>query len=65
METISKKKYKKLVNRTVTLSKGNCRAFVRCVVCGKKSFYDYIPFSLSTPVVTTPCRHSIEHYKSF
>lgn len=36
-----------------------CRAFVACVECGRATYYDYVPFGLSSPVATLPCGHGI------
>lgn len=39
--------------------KGYARAFKRCKQkgCGRVSYYDYVPFSLSRPIMTTVCGH--------
>lgn len=39
------------------LLKGFRRSYVRCRRCGKRSYYDYVPYSLSNPIFTTPCGH--------
>ncbi len=41
------------------ISKGNKRAFVKCRDCGKPAYYDYLPYSLSNPIMTMPCGHGL------
>lgn len=38
---------------------GMKRSYVACKKCGQPTFYDYVPFSLSTPMTTLPCGHGI------
>ena len=33
------------------------RQWVRCRECGRPGYYDYVPYSLSNPVMTLPCGH--------
>ena len=39
--------------------KGMKRQWVKCKQCGDIAYYDYIPFGLSTPIMTLPCHHGI------
>lgn len=34
------------------------RQWTKCKTCGNIAFYDYVPFSLSNPVMVLPCGHS-------
>lgn len=36
---------------------GYKRQWVKCNECGRVAYYDFIPFSLSMPVMTLPCGH--------
>ena len=38
---------------------GMKRQYCKCKVCGVPYFYDCIPYSLSSPILTTPCNHGI------
>ena len=44
--------------------RGMKRRFMRCRVkgCGRVYFYDFIPYSLSRPAITTPCGHSVDDH---
>lgn len=33
------------------------RQWVRCRECKRRAYYDYIPYSLSNPIMTLPCGH--------
>lgn len=39
--------------------RGYKRQYVRCKECKNVAYYDYIPFSLSNPVMTQPCGHGL------
>jgi hypothetical protein len=39
------------------LTKGLGRAFRKCS-CGRLGWYDYVPFSLSVPILAFPCGHN-------
>lgn len=39
------------------ISKGYVRQWVRCKRCGRVAYRDYVPFSLSNPILTMPCGH--------
>ena len=39
------------------VAKGYARQWLRCRTCGNVAYYDYIPYSLSNPIMTTPCGH--------
>jgi hypothetical protein len=39
--------------------KGYVRQWVRCNECGHAAYYDYIPYSLSNPIMTMPCGHGL------
>lgn len=47
------------MTQIVTLAPGYRRQWVRCKECHKASFYDYIPYSLSNPIMTLPCGHGL------
>lgn len=38
---------------------GYKRKHVRCIECKQRFHYDYIPYSLSTPILVLPCRHGL------
>lgn len=58
--------FKRKMNRKHPPRSGYSRSFVKCSKCGNKSYYDYIPYSLSNPVITTPCGHDFRtHYIKF
>lgn len=40
-----------------TIPKGYERAWVRCKRCSRVAFYDYVPYSLSNPIMSMPCGH--------
>lgn len=37
---------------------GYKRQWVRCKKCGRIAYYDYVPYSLSNPVMIMPCGHT-------
>jgi hypothetical protein len=37
--------------------KGYERQWVKCRKCGRVAHYDYVPYSLSNPIMTMPCSH--------
>lgn len=39
--------------------KGHKRQWLRCRTCGNVAYYDYVPYSLSNPLFSTPCGHGI------
>lgn len=39
------------------VAKGLRRKWVKCKTCGRASFYDYVPYSLSNAIHTKPCGH--------
>lgn len=39
------------------LAKGMKRQWLRCRTCSGVAYYDYHPYSLSTPLMATPCGH--------
>jgi hypothetical protein len=43
------------------IGKGYKRRYCRCVAkgCGRVSFYDYVPYSLSNPIMVTVCGHGV------
>jgi hypothetical protein len=49
--------FKRMINKKFKLLRGYERQFVMCKRCGKKAYYDYVPYSLSNPIMTTPCHH--------
>lgn len=40
-------------------AKGYRRAYKKCRECGAVMYYDYVPYSLSRPILTTTCGHGI------
>ena len=40
------------------LAPGYKRAFKCCNKCGCVATYDYVPYSLSSPILTMPCGHT-------
>ncbi len=58
--------FKKAVNKENPLTGKYKRAFVKCKKCKARSYYDYIPYSLSNPLMVTDCGHSYyDYYKPF
>lgn len=57
--------FKRVINKKTVLRKGYKRQFVKCSICKQKAFYDYVPYSLSNPVRSTPCSHWFSEYKEF
>lgn len=58
--------FKRVVNRDNPLQKGYERAFVKCKRCKNRAFYDFIPFSLSNPIMFVYCGHDFgSDYKPF
>jgi hypothetical protein len=60
--------FKRVYNKKNKLLSGHERAFVKCRrrKCNTRAAYDFVPFSLSSPILTTPCGHSLrEDYKPF
>lgn len=45
--------------RLPRVAKGYRRRFVRCKRCRRVYYYDFIPYSLSSPMMVTNCGHSI------
>lgn len=41
------------------LAPGKKRQWVKCNKCGKPAYYDFTPYSLSTPLMTMPCGHGL------
>lgn len=39
------------------VTSGYKRQWVKCKICGNVSFYDYVPYSLSIPIMLPPCHH--------
>ncbi len=62
----SRKQFMQRVNDSKKLLPGYNRAFVQCKECKAMAYYDYIPKSLSNPVMVTHCAHffkdSYEHF---
>jgi hypothetical protein len=58
--------FKRIYNKENQLISGYRRAFVKCKRCKTMAAYDYVPYSLYNPIMTTPCGHSFrDYYKSF
>lgn len=41
------------------IRKGYQRQWTKCRTCGHVAYYDYVPYSLSNPIRTSPCGHGI------
>jgi hypothetical protein len=41
------------------VAKGYNRQWIRCIECGRIYYYDYVPYSCSTPIRFTDCGHSL------
>ncbi len=41
------------------VSKGYERQWIKCKTCGLVAYYDFVPFSLSSPIMTLPCHHGV------
>lgn len=41
------------------ITKGMKRQWLQCRKCGNVAHYDYIPYSLSNPLMCTPCGHGL------
>lgn len=41
------------------IAPGYKRQWVRCKQCGNESYYDYVPYSFSNPVLVLPCKHGL------
>ncbi len=39
------------------ISKGYVRSYVKCRECGTPAYRDYVPYSLSNPILVLPCNH--------
>lgn len=52
--------FKRYINKKYPLTWKYHRAFVKCKKCKTQSWYDYVPFSLSNPIMTTTCGHSFK-----
>jgi hypothetical protein len=39
------------------ISEGYARRWLQCRTCGRVQYYDYVPYSLSNPIMTTACGH--------
>lgn len=39
------------------VAQGYKRAWLRCRACGNPTFRDYVPYSLSRPIIALPCGH--------
>lgn len=40
---------------------GMKRMWYRCKVCSTRAYRDYIPYSISNPIIFARCGHSFEH----
>jgi hypothetical protein len=51
-----------MTNKTIKLAPpafGYKRKWIKCNKCGKEYFYDYIPYSLASPLLWLPCGHGV------
>ena len=44
-------------------AKGYARQWLECHQCGFLQYYDYIPYSLSTPIMVSDCGHDLDRMK--
>lgn len=47
------------MTRLPAVRKNHKRAYVRCKQCNETYWYDYVPYSLSNPIMCLPCCHGI------
>lgn len=45
--------------RLRAVPRGMNRQWVKCKTCGRVAYYDYVPYSLSNPIMTMPCGHGV------
>lgn len=45
--------------KVLPLRSGYKRQWVKCRTCSQVAHYDYVPYSLSSPIMTMPCGHGI------
>ncbi len=58
--------FKRVINKNNPLTGRTERKFVKCKKCKHKAYYDYIPYSLSNPLMVSDCGHSYyDYYKEF
>lgn len=43
--------------RIPPVSKGYKRAWYKCRTCGRALYRDFVPYSLSNPILVPPCGH--------
>lgn len=41
------------------LAHGMKRQWLKCNKCGRPAYYDFVPYSLSKPIMTMPCGHGL------
>ena len=41
-------------------TKGYERKWLQCSICSRVAYYDFIPYSLSRPIMVMPCNHRID-----
>lgn len=51
--------FKRVMNKKYPLSRGYERKFVKCKKCRIMAYYDFVPYSLSNPVMAASCGHDI------
>lgn len=42
-----------------TLPKGYERRWLKCRTCANVAYYDFVPYSFSNPIRTSPCGHGM------
>jgi len=57
--------FKRVVNKRSSLPDGYERIFKKCPKCKERFYYDFIPYSLSNPVLWLPCGHDLKRAKEF
>lgn len=41
------------------IPKGHKRQWLKCRTCATVAYYDYVPYSLSNPIMWMPCGHGL------
>jgi hypothetical protein len=58
--------FKRIINKDLPMTKGMRRKYVKCCKCKNRAYYDYVPYSLSNPIMWASCGHSLkDEYKEF
>lgn len=58
--------FKRVMNKNFPVKRKMLRSFMKCNKCKEKTYYDYVPYSLSNPLMVPNCDHNYyNHYKVF